>query len=53
MKDTALGVGLPTQTLDDDGSSAPSYLGSKLDGSHVPFGSMAAHDPAGLETLRV
>ncbi|MEM0438486.1 MAG: hypothetical protein QXX84_03685 [Sulfolobales archaeon] len=38
MKDTALGVGLPTQ--------AP-------DGSSMPFGSTAAHDPAGLEILQV
>ncbi|HWQ17134.1 MAG TPA: hypothetical protein VNL13_04795 [Sulfolobales archaeon] len=26
--------------------------GAELDGSHVPFGSTAAHDPAGLEILR-
>ncbi|MEM0439221.1 MAG: hypothetical protein QXX84_05900 [Sulfolobales archaeon] len=24
--------------------------GAKLDGSHVPFGSTAAHDPTGAET---
>ena len=29
-----------------DGSSAPSLGGSNLDGSPVPLGSTAAHDPA-------
>jgi len=38
LKCIALGVGLPTQALD---------------GSRVPFGSTTAHDPAGLEILRV
>ncbi|HWQ16631.1 MAG TPA: hypothetical protein VNL13_02235 [Sulfolobales archaeon] len=40
MKDIALGVGLPTQVSDGDGSQ-------------VPFGSTAAHDPAGSLILRV
>ncbi|HWQ17537.1 MAG TPA: hypothetical protein VNL13_06885 [Sulfolobales archaeon] len=49
MKWITLGVGLPTQAPDGDGSSAPSRLGHELDGSRVPFGSTAAHDPAGSE----
>ncbi|MEM2302080.1 MAG: hypothetical protein QXR14_07705 [Sulfolobales archaeon] len=40
-------MGLPTQVSGGDGSSAPSCLGHKLDGSRVPFGSTAAHDPTG------
>ncbi|HWQ17969.1 MAG TPA: hypothetical protein VNL13_09090 [Sulfolobales archaeon] len=52
MKDIIPGVGLPTQASGGDGSTAPSRLGHKLDGSRVPFGSTAAHDPAGLEALR-
>ena len=48
-----LDVGLPTQAPGGDGSIAPSHLGHKLDGSHVPFGSTATHEPAGLEILRV
>ncbi|MEM2203901.1 MAG: hypothetical protein QXI22_06055 [Sulfolobales archaeon] len=39
----------PTQVPGGDGSIAPSHPGAKLDGSHVPFGSTVAHDPAGLE----
>ncbi|HWQ16375.1 MAG TPA: hypothetical protein VNL13_00895 [Sulfolobales archaeon] len=38
-------------TLDGDGSSAPSHPGDdplNLDGSHVPFGSTAAHDLTGI-----
>lgn len=46
-------MGLPTQALGGDESSAPSHPGSKLDGSHMPFGSTAAHDPTGSEILRV
>lgn len=36
-----------------NGSSALSCSGNKLDGSHVPFGLTAAHNPAGSLTLRV
>ena len=36
-----------------DGSRAPSHPGLNLDGSHVPFGSTAAHDPAGSLILWV
>jgi len=46
-------MGFSTQVSGRDGSSAPSHPGSKLDGSRVPFGSTAAHDPAGLEILWV
>ncbi|MEM2203729.1 MAG: hypothetical protein QXI22_05165 [Sulfolobales archaeon] len=53
MKDIVPSVGLPTQALGGDESSAPSHPGSKLDGSHMPFGSTAAHDPTGSEILRV
>jgi len=31
-----------------DGSSAPSRVGLTLDGSPVPLGSTAAHDPVGV-----
>ncbi|GAY26170.1 transposase [Desulfurococcaceae archaeon AG1] len=46
LKDIVPGVGLSTQAPGGDGSIAPSCLGHKLDGSRVPFGSTAAHDPA-------
>ncbi|MEM0472025.1 MAG: hypothetical protein DJ555_02595 [Desulfurococcaceae archaeon] len=32
-------------TLDGDGSNAPSHPGFNLDGSPVPFGLTATHDP--------
>ncbi|HWQ17010.1 MAG TPA: hypothetical protein VNL13_04160 [Sulfolobales archaeon] len=32
-----------------NGSGAPSHPGFILDGSPMPLGSTAAHDPAGLE----
>jgi len=43
-----LDAGLPTQAPGGDGSSAPSHLGHKLDGSRVPFDSTAAHEPIGI-----
>ncbi len=47
-----LDAGLPTQApWQWEHCSKPS--GAKLDGSHVPFGSTATHEPAGLEILRV
>ncbi|MEM2301631.1 MAG: hypothetical protein QXR14_05405 [Sulfolobales archaeon] len=39
-------------TLGGDGSNAPSHPGDdllNLDGSHVPFGSTAAHEPMGIK----
>jgi len=53
LKDNVLGVGLPTQVSGGDGSSAPSHPGLNLDGSRVLFGSTTAHEPTGLEILRV
>ncbi|HWQ17670.1 MAG TPA: hypothetical protein VNL13_07575 [Sulfolobales archaeon] len=45
-------LGLPTQvSWQWEQCSEPP--GAELDGSHVPFGSTAAHDPAGLEILWV
>ncbi|HWQ16991.1 MAG TPA: hypothetical protein VNL13_04060 [Sulfolobales archaeon] len=52
MNWVVLCTGLPTQVSGGYGSSAPSHPGHKLDGSHVPFGSTAAHEPTGSEILR-
>ncbi|MEM2202902.1 MAG: hypothetical protein QXI22_00895 [Sulfolobales archaeon] len=47
MKCIAPSVDLSPQAL--DGSSAPIHPELILDGIHMPFGSTATHDPAGLE----
>jgi hypothetical protein len=36
-----------------DGSTAPSLGGLKVDGSPVPLGSTATHDPAGIPQVPV
>ena len=47
-RDVAACYNLLLKALGGDGSSAPSHPGHNLDGSHVPFGSTAAHEPTGI-----
>ncbi|HWQ17156.1 MAG TPA: hypothetical protein VNL13_04910 [Sulfolobales archaeon] len=44
---------LPTQVSGGGGSIAPSHRGHRLDGSRVPFGPTATHEPTGSLTPRV
>jgi len=47
-RDVIACVNLLLRALLGDGSSAPSPAGLPVDGSHVPFGSTATHDPTGI-----
>ncbi|PWV37187.1 MAG: hypothetical protein DJ555_03300, partial [Desulfurococcaceae archaeon] len=48
-RDIAACYNLLLKALGGDGSSAPSHPGFNLDGSHMPFGSTAAHEPMGIK----
>jgi len=53
-RDAVACYNLLLKALRSDGSSAPSYGGLSVDGSLVPFGSTATHDPIGIpKSLRV
>jgi putative transposase len=47
-RDVAACWNLYLRALRGDGSNAPSPVGSSLDGSPVPLGSTATHDPTGI-----
>ncbi|HWQ17277.1 MAG TPA: hypothetical protein VNL13_05545, partial [Sulfolobales archaeon] len=47
-RDIAACYNLLLKALGGDGSNAPSHPGHNLDGSPMPLGSTAAHEPTGI-----